>query len=245
VIAKDKPDVMRDSHDDRVGAPAAVRALAALLRADTTTAVLERACLAASAVLPQVADVSVTVVGADGPRTVAASGELALQADEAQYSAGAGPCMEAAASGEPVLVQDLEADQRWAAYARTALGVGLRASLSVPLRAAGMTAALNLYARTAGAFEEETSEAAADLAGFTAAVLSVREQSEHATALADQMQAAMEFRAVIEQAKGIVMAQRGCGADEAFEALVRLSQEKHRKLRDVALKMVEQVRGGA
>ncbi len=50
----------------------------------------------------------------------------------------------------------------------------------------------------------------------------------------------MESRAVIEQAKGILMAQRRCGADEAFDVLVRLSQETHRKLREIAEAIVRQ-----
>jgi hypothetical protein len=48
------------------------------------------------------------------------------------------------------------------------------------------------------------------------------------------LRAALESRAVIEQAKGIVMAEHHCNADEAFDRLVQLSQHSHRKLRDVA-----------
>ena len=47
------------------------------------------------------------------------------------------------------------------------------------------------------------------------------------------MQAAMANRAVIEQAKGIIMGQRRCTPDEAFAILVKLSQDTNRKLRDV------------
>jgi AmiR/NasT family two-component response regulator len=52
------------------------------------------------------------------------------------------------------------------------------------------------------------------------------------------MQAAMESRAVIEQAKGIVMRERRCTADEAFANLVKISQDTNRKLRDVATALV-------
>jgi AmiR/NasT family two-component response regulator len=52
------------------------------------------------------------------------------------------------------------------------------------------------------------------------------------------MQAAMEHRAVIEQAKGIVMAQQHCTPDEAFAPLSKLSQDTNRKLRDVATTLV-------
>ena len=52
--------------------------------------------------------------------------------------------------------------------------------------------------------------------------------------LAHHMQAAMESRAVIEQAKGIVMGERRCSAEEAFAILVKVSEDTNRKLRDVA-----------
>jgi AmiR/NasT family two-component response regulator len=48
----------------------------------------------------------------------------------------------------------------------------------------------------------------------------------------------MESRAVIEQAKGIVMADRRRTADEAFRILTKLSQDTNRKLRDVAAALV-------
>lgn len=57
--------------------------------------------------------------------------------------------------------------------------------------------------------------------------------------LAAQMTQAMQSRAVIEQAKGILIGQRRRDADEAFNILVGLSQNSHRKLRDVAKALIE------
>jgi hypothetical protein len=50
----------------------------------------------------------------------------------------------------------------------------------------------------------------------------------------DQLRIALESRAVIEQAKGIVMATVRCDADAAFALLVEQSQHENRKLRDIA-----------
>jgi len=58
--------------------------------------------------------------------------------------------------------------------------------------------------------------------------------------LAQQLREAMQSRAVIEQAKGIVMAQQRCTVDEAFERLTKVSQNSNRKLRDVARALVEE-----
>ena len=52
------------------------------------------------------------------------------------------------------------------------------------------------------------------------------------------MQKAMESRAVIEQAKGIIMGDHRCAPDEAFAILTKLSQDTNRKLRDVAAALV-------
>ena len=61
---------------------------------------------------------------------------------------------------------------------------------------------------------------------------------ESTATLARQMQEAMRSRAVIEQAKGIIMGQRRCSAEEAFTLLAKLSQDSNRKLREVAEALV-------
>ena len=55
----------------------------------------------------------------------------------------------------------------------------------------------------------------------------------------DGLRTAMANRAVIEQAKGLIIAARGCTPDEAFELLSRMSQNENRKLRDLAALLVE------
>jgi AmiR/NasT family two-component response regulator len=62
--------------------------------------------------------------------------------------------------------------------------------------------------------------------------------------LTSDMDAALASRAVIDQAKGIVMAAKRCSPDEAFHHLVELSSTTHTKLRDVARSLVEQASAG-
>jgi AmiR/NasT family two-component response regulator len=52
------------------------------------------------------------------------------------------------------------------------------------------------------------------------------------------LHAAMEHRAIIEQAKGIIMNMMGCGPDAAFAVLVFQSQHQNRKVRDIAAEIV-------
>ena len=51
--------------------------------------------------------------------------------------------------------------------------------------------------------------------------------------MAEQLQKAMESRAVIEQAKGILMRAENCGPDAAFGILVKASQHRNQKLREI------------
>lgn len=56
-----------------------------------------------------------------------------------------------------------------------------------------------------------------------------------------RLQAKQETLAVIERAKGIIMAQQRCGSDEAFDLLRLASQRSNIKLHVLAAQIVEQV----
>ena len=78
---------------------------------------------------------------------------------------------------------------------------------------------------------------------LAAAVASLLQESELRSTMqtmVDDMRAALSSRAVIDQAKGIVMGDQHCTADEAFQHLVRLSNQTHRKVREVAQAIVDQ-----
>lgn len=237
---------MRDIHDDAVGMSAAVRALAGVMLGDSQQeAVFRRACEATKALIAGADAVSVTLLDGGEPRTAAATAELALHGDRLQYDSDEGPCLDAARNGSPVLVRDLRAEKRWPRYASAALEAGVRGSLSVPLEVeSAVVGAVNIYTSEPDAFDENVVEVAYDLAHYAGVVATATDELNRATTLAQQLQRAMESRAVIEQAKGILMAQRRCNAEAAFQVLVRLSQDSHRKLRDVAQLLVEHTIAG-
>jgi AmiR/NasT family two-component response regulator len=56
--------------------------------------------------------------------------------------------------------------------------------------------------------------------------------------MVEQLRIALVSRGVIDQAKGIIMAARGIGAEAAFGILVRQSQQQNRKVRDLAEEFV-------
>ena len=59
------------------------------------------------------------------------------------------------------------------------------------------------------------------------------------------LQQALRSQPVIEQAKGLLMAQHGCTPDEAFAMLMQASQRENRKLRDIARAMIDGASPGA
>jgi len=56
--------------------------------------------------------------------------------------------------------------------------------------------------------------------------------------VAENLQRAMEFRSVIEQAKGILMERHKLTADQAFRLLAEASMHTNRRVRDLALNLV-------
>jgi hypothetical protein len=67
-----------------------------------------------------------------------------------------------------------------------------------------------------------------------------RREILHHSAFA-RLQARMDTMPVIEQAKGVLMAQHRCGPEEAFDLLRRASQRANVKVSDLAARIVEQV----
>ncbi|MFC4020823.1 GAF and ANTAR domain-containing protein [Micromonospora sp. GCM10011542] len=184
--------------------------------------------------IPGAREVSVTLVQGSEAYTAACTGELARTLDIWQYEHGRGPCLDAATTGTAMVVPDLTTEERWPEWAARAHAAGAGSSLSIglPIQEA-VVGALNIYATRPGALDQGV-DLAGTLAGYAAIALANAHLYESTATLAQQMQAAMRSRAVIEQAKGIIMGQRRCTADEAFAILARVSQDSNRKLRDVA-----------
>jgi GAF domain-containing protein len=194
----------------------------------------------AQASLPGRLETSITLLTGDRPTTPACSDEFALRLDESQYGYGEGPCLHAAAEGEVVEIGDTRADERWPDYARSAAAQGCLSSLSLPLPLhERVTGALNVYARDADAFDRTGRDFATRFASYAAVVAGNMLVYESALDRARNLEAAMASRAVIDQAKGILMERFRMTADQAFQALTRVSMETHTKVRDIAARFVE------
>jgi GAF domain-containing protein len=202
--------------------------------------VLKRTVELAKQVVQRPVEASVTLLERDHASTPASTGAVALDLDEAQYGLGYGPCLAAAEAGQRVTIRDIHSETRWPEFTRQAADKGVRSTLSVPLPVQRhVIGALNFYSFGGAPFDEELMSVADNFGSYAAVAIANTTLYMSATQLATQLQEAMTSRAVIEQAKGMLMAQRKCDADEAFRLLVALSQQTHRKLRLVAEVLVE------
>jgi GAF domain-containing protein len=207
------------------------------LRELSMDSLLQKVADVAKSVLPASPEVSVTLLVKDRPTTVVSTGQLAVDLDETQYERGHGPCLHAARTGELTEITDTRTESRWADYARRATDAGSLSSLSVPLPIdpdEHIVGALNLYAREPDAFDEDSRSAAQAFGPYAAVAAGNLYAYQNARDMADHLQAALETRAVIDQAKGILMERHRLTADQSFQLLAHASMHTNRKVRDIA-----------
>lgn len=232
---------MPEPDDDKLISARA--ALTELRRADLAHVDVEQAlakvATLARRVIPGASEVSVTLITNEVPGTPTATSPLALAMDLVQYRAEHGPCLTAADEQSTVAVC-IATDKMWPAFTELAKEVGVRSSLSVGLPVGpAVLGALNVYSTASDAFGDDARELAETFAGYTAVALANAHLYASTAQVARQLDAAMATRAVIEQAKGMIMLARKVSADEAFEILSTASQRQNRKLRAMAQMIVD------
>jgi len=201
--------------------------------------VIQRVTDLATAVLPGEPVTSVTVLERGKPTTAAASGELALTLDETQYRLGSGPCLSAATTGRPSELLNTQAPTEWREFAAHAAERGCGSVLSFPFPAPEhVPGALNVYARRFTVSDPRTLDLLARFAAYAVVPVSNMYLYENALEKAGHLQTALDSRAVIDQAKGILMERFKLTADQAFQVLTRVSMESNTKVRDVAERFV-------
>lgn len=205
------------------------------LREHSMSSLLQRVVDLSNSVMPGDTETSVSLVVRGHPTTPVSTGELAQQLDEAQFANGDGPCLHAARTGEITEITDTRRERRWPDYVRRAAEKGNLSSLSVPLPVDDTIAgALNTYARRPDAFDGESRAQAVRFAPYAAVAIANMQTYQHAREMADNLQIALETRAIIDQAKGILMERYKITADQAFQMLAQVSMRRNIKLRDVA-----------
>jgi GAF domain-containing protein len=218
----------------------AVRSLSRLLLAEETLEDTHgRVASLACRTLPPCDMASVTIINDGRPSTPVQTHPQAGDLDSAQYRSQRGPCLEAYNDQRAVREKIPESGDRWPEFSAVADKAGVQSVLAVPLVASDRPlGALNLYSKSPGGYDEAAEETALLFSEQAAVACANAEVYWRTYTLTEHLREALESRDVIGQAKGILMARRGCTPEAAFEALRKVSQHRNVKLRDIAEQVV-------
>ena len=167
----------------------------------------------------------------------AVSDERMRHLEELQIRHQEGPCIAAFEDKDLVRAEDLTQEMRWPSFSKHAVTRGIRAVLASPIPynqdAVGVVAVTSEERRPWSAEAELALLAFTDLAALLIASMLLGEQQ---TELAAQLQSALNSRAIIEQAKGVLIGQQGLTAHDAYAQLRAQARAERRKLAIVSPK---------
>ncbi len=176
----------------------------------------------------------------DRLRNVAVSDTRFEHLERVQLEHDEGPCISSFRDRELVCVEDLRTDERWPAFASTALSSGICAVLASPIpynqQAIGV---VGVVSEDRHPWSPEGELALLAFTDLAALLIASMVQAEEQGALATQLQGALDSRAAIEQAKGVLMHQHGISAREAFDRIRSQARTERRKVRDIAVQIVD------
>jgi GAF domain-containing protein len=168
---------------------------------------------------------------------LAASDENTRLLELFQVQNSEGPCLDAFRTAVPVINADLaEAGSRWPRFAPRATAAGFRSVHAFPLRLRSeVIGALNVFGSQPGTSLDDADVPIVQALADIAAIGLLQERAiRRGEILTEQLQAALDSRIVIEQAKGAIAQARGVSVDEAFSMLRNYARRTNRRLVDIA-----------
>jgi GAF domain-containing protein len=176
------------------------------------------------------------LIDADGQlRWASASDQTAQTLEDSQERLAQGPCAVAFSQRLPAAIRDIRTEPDWAEFTQVLLAEGICAALSVPVELdGGVIGTLDVYVSQPRDWGPSEVAALQAYAGLVASLLAAAVTAQVKGRLADQLQAALEHRWLIEQAKGVVMGREQLDAQAAFERLRGAARSSTRRLADVA-----------
>jgi GAF domain-containing protein len=173
---------------------------------------------------------------------LAASSPFVAEIDHVQYVVlNEGPCITAALERRTVRSGSLGGEKKWPRFGPRVGRMGVHSALSLPLLLPGhVIGAINVYAHGKDVFDEHAAELGELFAKPAAVAVHNAQILAQAMTLTAQLQTALSTRPVIDQAIGLLRGRSGHTAEEAFAQLRAMSQSDHRKLADVAQRIVDE-----
>lgn len=183
---------------------------------------------------------AMTIAMPKGALTFAASHPRLEELHDLQFDDDHGPVVETLRHNEPRRIDDTENERRWPEFCRAAAAAGFRSVLALPLRTDRQPAGtVALYGPETNVFRGAAHDIALLFAGQGGTAVRNAKLYRTCRRMVDNLQAGLESRAVIEQAKGIVHAELGVSTDEAFGLLRRYSQDTNQRVRKIAADLVQ------
>lgn len=150
-----------------------------------------------------------------------------------------GPSVDCHREGRRVIDEDLAESARWPRFTPVALQHGFGSVFAFPMRLRGhVLGALTLLRTEPGAVKSSDVDAAQAFADMATIGILHERAVRDARQLAADLQAALNSRTVIEQAKGILAERLGVGVEQAYQVLRRYARSHNRILREVAAALV-------
>jgi len=172
---------------------------------------------------------------------LASSSEETRLLELLQVEADVGPCLLAYRTGQAVVVEDLSVEpERWPAFAEQAAEYNYQSVSALPLRLRNeRVGALNLFRTEVGTLSATDIAVGQALADVASVGILHQRTLTHADVINQQLQAALNSRVIIEQAKGVLAERGSIDMDRAFELLRSYARRTQQRLADVARAVVE------
>jgi len=158
---------------------------------------------------------------------------------EVECGCGRGPAIDALAGGGPVSCPDTLDETRWPEYASAALRCGVRCCVTLAYQSGADAVTLSLFSARPRSLESGQLTLAELLTAFGGAVMGNAAEYGDARRAALHWQAAAESRALVDQAKGMLMQALGCTAEAALARMRQISQEQNLRVTDVAQRIID------
>lgn len=200
---------------------------------------------AAKEAIPGTLGAGVSLLDAQGRRTSsAATDRIVEQADALQYELAQGPCLTAWASEETIVVDDVQADERWPEWSAAVSDLPIRSVVSTPLKA-GREAlgALKIYAGVPSAYSEETGRLLELFAGPASTLLANIQSTETPRRISESLEAALYSRDTIARATGVLMERHGWTEEDSMRELLQQARADRTTLLEACSRIIADVMG--
>jgi hypothetical protein len=217
--------------------------------ADRTAALLTLTAASEERSLSQLTELAASQVAGCAAADVAVwrGGQLSAQASshpessrlaEMQLESNRGPLIDAMTSGGRVSCPDTLSEARWPEFTGAAVRMGVRSCL-VLTYSGQVLVTLSLAGLRPRSIDPDQVQLAELLVAYGSGLVGAVAEYGDSRRLASQLRDAASSRAIVDQAKGILMHALGCSADDALERMRQVSQRTNLRATEVAQRVID------